>query len=387
MIVRESISFERYRDPKKALGLKLEPEIIDTSNPNSIINFIFLDKPYNLVNMGINGSNKWSVYLHRPDKKYNDYITIGDIRVDDMEERIELAKKIIFDYGMGLKEYGETNIPSLDPKENAYKKIHGQQYIMDSTEDSDEDDEEDDVDEAISFQRYKDPKTALGLDPFEEIVDEIKRRLKNVGIELQDIYYDFKTKVIEINLKDYHHIAKEDAKDVIKGSYKICGEKVFFNNVFRPSFIKIDLKDAKKMYETTGFQKYRDPKEALGLGRRAVIEEWCKTYLADYTINDDFTIDAGYVALEHTVEGDSLPEFIKFNKTDSFYIGYNNLTTLRGCPKEVKNDFSCSQNKLTSLKFSPEKVGGKFHCSGNSKHFTVKNVLQYCNVKETSIIN
>ena len=283
MIVRESISFERYRDPKKALGLKVEPEIIGTSDPMSIIKFMFLDKPYNLVNMGINGSNKWSVYLETQDQKLGEYINIGDIRVDDMEERIELAKKIIFNYGMGLKEYGETNIPSLDPKENAYKEKFGQQYIMDSTEDSEEDEEE-----------------------------------------------------------------------------------------------KVD--------ESIGFERYRDPKEALGLGRKVLIEEWCKTYLADYIINNDFTIDAGYVALEHVIESDTLPVFINFNKVGSFYIGYNKLTSLKGCPKEVKHDFSCSQNKLTSLEFSPEKVGGKFFCSGNSKYFTQKDVLKYCNVKKESIL-
>ena len=42
-----------------------------------------------------------------------------------------------------------------------------------------------------------------------------------------------------------------------------------------------------------------------------------------------------------------------------------NLTSLRGCPKEVKGDFFCSQNKLTSLEGGPQKVGGYFDCSNN----------------------
>ncbi len=42
-----------------------------------------------------------------------------------------------------------------------------------------------------------------------------------------------------------------------------------------------------------------------------------------------------------------------------------NLTSLRGCPKEVKGDFFCDQNKLTSLEFCPEKVKGYFDCSHN----------------------
>ena len=47
-----------------------------------------------------------------------------------------------------------------------------------------------------------------------------------------------------------------------------------------------------------------------------------------------------------------------------FWCNNNNLTTLEGAPKEVR-DFSCHANKLTSLKGAPKEVGGKFDCRGN----------------------
>ena len=41
------------------------------------------------------------------------------------------------------------------------------------------------------------------------------------------------------------------------------------------------------------------------------------------------------------------------------------LTSLKGCPKEVKSSFYCYDNKLTSLEGAPEKVSERFSCSSN----------------------
>ena len=49
----------------------------------------------------------------------------------------------------------------------------------------------------------------------------------------------------------------------------------------------------------------------------------------------------------------------------SFSCYNNHLTTLEGCPKEVKQSFCCSYNKLSSLKGCPESVGLDFLCSNN----------------------
>ena len=42
-----------------------------------------------------------------------------------------------------------------------------------------------------------------------------------------------------------------------------------------------------------------------------------------------------------------------------------NLTSLTGCPEEIKGDFSCSGNKkLTSIEFGPNIVNGDYWCNG-----------------------
>ena len=54
-----------------------------------------------------------------------------------------------------------------------------------------------------------------------------------------------------------------------------------------------------------------------------------------------------------------------------FNCGYNQLTTLKGCPIRVNGDFDCSYNELTKLDYLPEFIGGDFNCGSNSlKTFT-----------------
>jgi hypothetical protein len=48
-----------------------------------------------------------------------------------------------------------------------------------------------------------------------------------------------------------------------------------------------------------------------------------------------------------------------------FWCDNNHLTSLKGCPKEVRGDFYCYSNDLSSLKGAPHKVGGGFFCSDN----------------------
>ena len=94
------------------------------------------------------------------------------------------------------------------------------------------------------------------------------------------------------------------------------------------------------------------------------IDEICRKYdITNYTINPDGSID---------VNGDvhinfDITEFpLRFNKVyGNFDCGYNNLTTLKGCPKWVGGYFSCTYNKLRDLEYSPDYVGGYFNCSKN----------------------
>ena len=101
--------------------------------------------------------------------------------------------------------------------------------------------------------------------------------------------------------------------------------------------------------------------------RRELIEKRLKEYdIENYTINDDFTIDVdGEVnILKKNLK--EVPEYIQCGVVQgSFDCSRNNLTTLNGTPKEVKEYFFCSFNNLTSLKGAPEKVGGSFDCQSN----------------------
>jgi len=89
-----------------------------------------------------------------------------------------------------------------------------------------------------------------------------------------------------------------------------------------------------------------------------------KYKITNYKINDDFTVNKyGDVRLSNK----SLTKIpLRFNIVTGFFdIGMNSLTSLKGSPKEVVEDFSCDQNKLTTLEFSPKTVGGDFYCDHN----------------------
>ena len=91
----------------------------------------------------------------------------------------------------------------------------------------------------------------------------------------------------------------------------------------------------------------------------------CKQYgITNYTINSDGSIDVNGGVDLYNKGFVELP--LRFNKvTGCFDCGYNNLTTLEGCPRWVGGFFYCSRNELTSLEFSPDYVGDYFECTGN----------------------
>jgi len=103
------------------------------------------------------------------------------------------------------------------------------------------------------------------------------------------------------------------------------------------------------------------------------VHNLCRKYgIIDYTINSDMSISVnGYVDLS-SKNLKSLP--IKFKEVSgNFNCGYNQLTSLEGCPETVGGDLSCYGNQLTSLKGCPETVGGHFYCGNNNLPS-----LEYC---------
>lgn len=82
-----------------------------------------------------------------------------------------------------------------------------------------------------------------------------------------------------------------------------------------------------------------------------------------YTINDDLTVDAGDVHIQHN----GLLKFpFQFGVIHgNFKCWDNKLRSLKGSPKRVGGVFDCGANQLTSLEGGPKDVYGKYDCSYN----------------------
>jgi hypothetical protein len=95
------------------------------------------------------------------------------------------------------------------------------------------------------------------------------------------------------------------------------------------------------------------------------IEDWLERhYIEDYYIHDNLTVDVkGNVNLLHL----GLTELpVQFGVIDGTFIcSHNKLTSLKGCPYEVKESFACCNNQLSNLNHCPEKVGCNFLCEHN----------------------
>ena len=110
-----------------------------------------------------------------------------------------------------------------------------------------------------------------------------------------------------------------------------------------------------------------------------------KYYINNYTINDDLSIDVdGKVDLSHFYYKDDDPKKLtrlplNFNIIrGSFDCDFNNLTSLKGCPKIVEGNFHCNNNKLETLEYGPEEVQGVYNCSTN-KLISLKGSPDYIN--------
>ncbi len=52
-------------------------------------------------------------------------------------------------------------------------------------------------------------------------------------------------------------------------------------------------------------------------------------------------------------------------KCNSFNCNSNKITSLKGCPQEIKNHFFCEDNKLVNLEGGPKSVGMHYFCYDN----------------------
>jgi hypothetical protein len=132
------------------------------------------------------------------------------------------------------------------------------------------------------------------------------------------------------------------------------------------------------------FKKSDNSLVSLGVGKRVLITKWLdEMAVANYTINDDFTIDSEFSISLWYKNLTIFPEYIKFGKIAGYFNCSNNqLISLKGCPDVVDGNFYCSYNNLSSLKGCPNKVGGYFFCIDNNLQFTEEDVKKLCNVKK-----
>ena len=103
----------------------------------------------------------------------------------------------------------------------------------------------------------------------------------------------------------------------------------------------------------------------MKLKSKKEIQEWLSEMgVKNYTINSDLTVDVDSDVNLLSLKLSYLP--VQFGVVSGyFYCDYNQLTSLKGCPKEVGGHFSCGYNELTSLAGCPKEVGGYFSCEYN----------------------
>ena len=161
--------------------------------------------------------------------------------------------------------------------------------------------------------------------------------------------------------------------------------------------------------ESINFERGGDPKAAMGIGRRLMIEDWIEAvnsheiyseydahsksnrnpenHIAGYHINDDLTIDVrtnsgfGDALIIRGQEMVELPEFIQFGRCDgNFYINVSRLKTMRGFPKIVTGHLCVNHNQLTSLDYLPEEIGGGLYISENKVKFSKEEIRKRCKI-------
>ena len=139
----------------------------------------------------------------------------------------------------------------------------------------------------------------------------------------------------------------------------------------------------------------------LPISKKIAIEGWLKKYnIKNYTINDDWTIDAKKVFINN-YKSSELPNYIIFNNVNDFtFYNCKNLTSLKGCPVKCKY-FKCSDTSIKTLEGAPKECEEficshceylislegapkeciKFDCSGCKGKFTEEDVRKVCNAK------
>jgi hypothetical protein len=114
--------------------------------------------------------------------------------------------------------------------------------------------------------------------------------------------------------------------------------------------------------------------------------EFCKKYLYDYTINHDNIVDVYSDVDLYNALGDMKKLPVKFGRVFGWFTcSENKLTTLKGSPSYVDDNFSCYANKLKTLDGCPNYIGGNFYCN-NLTHHILGNVCDEIYIDKQRIV-
>ena len=110
------------------------------------------------------------------------------------------------------------------------------------------------------------------------------------------------------------------------------------------------------------FQREKDPHQAMGIGKRALIEKWLEEMeITNWHINDDLTIDVyNNVYIYHIGNMNQLPDFIQFGVVESY--------------------FACPNSEILSLRGFPKKTGN-FYFNFSKGGFTKEDIRKVCQVE------
>ena len=247
--------------------------------------------------------------------------------------------------------------------------------------------------ESISFERYRDPKKALGLGlysprnfvSYKEFIDFLADNILLIlDVKKMPSYVLYNKAPGAYAMTTNYYLKLED---YVKKYLTYHGEEIDSPPL---ESLYNELKERGMLKESVSFQRYKDPKEALGLGRAVIIKEYLKNIGIredQYVLTDKFEITTiGPVNLRGTDIGE-FPEFIQFGyASGDFDISLCNLHSLRGCPKTVNGDFDCSKNNLTSLVGGPKKVQ-HFSVYDNKHIFSKAEVRAKCKVSGYILID
>lgn len=236
--------------------------------------------------------------------------------------------------------------------------------------------------ENINFERNKDPKKSMEIGE-----NAIKREIVKKIMKFPTESLNYRGIKHEYWPRNYQHMYAMDnymwVENWLMNEKLDILKQMLEDIVERSIHFKENQDIVNSLNEYQNFERGTDPKHAMSIGKKSLIEEWLKSMnVSRYEILLDFTINLYQPFVKQGQNfGGELPEFIQFNKIEGYFdVDDCGFETMRGFPIEVTDYFSIQMNDLTSLEFSPKIVGGPYYCNTNPGNFMTNQVEAVCKV-------